>query len=61
MTTERSELILRGAVASIWFLTGILVVHPFYREIGESWLAPLGLPWWVMVVCLADVISFSLT
>ncbi len=47
---------LRVAIASIWLLTGVLVVHPHYRAVGEGWLAPLGLPGWVMFpVCLFEI------
>src|SRR6202035_5065251 len=40
--------ILRAGIASIWLLTGALVLHPEYRRIGLERLAPLGLPAWVM-------------
>src|SRR5436309_11444585 len=48
--------LLRAGVAFIWLATGLLVLHPYYREVGEQYLAPLGLPANVMIVtCAAEV------
>lgn len=40
---------MRVGIASIWLLTALLVVHPYYREVGAAWLARLHLPSWIMV------------
>lgn len=51
-----AERILRGSLAFIWFATGVLVVHPYYRAEGTRWLAPLGMGPSVMVLtCIAEV------
>ncbi len=42
-TPERSPWLVRGGIASIWLLTGLLVVHPHYRAIGAAYLDRLGL------------------
>ncbi|GDX81660.1 hypothetical protein LBMAG42_34710 [Deltaproteobacteria bacterium] len=48
---------MRAAVAAVWLLTGVLVLHPYYREVGLSWLAPLGLPGWLMwATCAGEVV-----
>ncbi len=37
---------LRGSVALVWLASGVLVLHPFYREVTASYLEPLGVgPW----------------
>lgn len=47
---------MRAGVAAVWLATGLLVLHPHYREVGASWLARLGLPAWPMVAaCVAEV------
>src|SRR5262249_5321273 len=39
-----------------WLATGVLVVVPYYREVGLHYLDRLGLPSWLMVAtCLAEV------
>jgi hypothetical protein len=48
---------LRWAVAFVWLWTGIAVLHPYYRELGEAFLAPLGLPSAIMyATCAAEVL-----
>ncbi|HKI36681.1 MAG TPA: DoxX-like family protein [Gemmataceae bacterium] len=48
---------LRWAVAFVWLWTGLVVLHPHYRDLGESSLAPLGLPPAVMYgTCAAEVL-----
>jgi hypothetical protein len=47
---------MRFGVASLWLLTGILVLHPFYREVGRAYLALLGIPDLVMyLLCAFEV------
>jgi hypothetical protein len=46
--TQRDARLLRASLAAVWALTALGVLHPYYREVGESYLAPLGLPAWVM-------------
>lgn len=56
MTAERSERLLRWAVAFVWLATGVLVVSPFYRAEGARWLEPLGVgPWLMFITCAAEV------
>jgi hypothetical protein len=48
---------LRWGVAFVWLWTGLAVLHPYYRELGAAYLAPLGLPPAVMyVACAAEVL-----
>src|SRR5262249_52100858 len=48
--------LLRWAIAFVWLATGMLVVVPYYREIGTHYLNRLGLPPWVMfATCIAEV------
>jgi hypothetical protein len=48
---------LRWGVAFVWLWTGLAVLHPYYRTLGESYLAPLGLPPGVMyATCAAEVL-----
>jgi uncharacterized membrane protein YphA (DoxX/SURF4 family) len=48
---------LRWGVAFVWLWTGLAVLHPHYRELGTAYLAPLGLPPWVMyATCAAEVL-----
>jgi len=47
---------MRWGIASIWFATGLGVLHPRYREIGAEWLSPLGLPGWIQIpVCAFEL------
>lgn len=49
--------LLRGGIASIWLLTGLLVVFAAYRATGAAYLAPLELPVWTMfVACALEVL-----
>ncbi|MBI3725322.1 hypothetical protein HY251_15425 [bacterium] len=50
----------RWGIASIWLLTGALVVHPFYRRVGLEFLGRLGLPGWLMLVACAGEIVLGL-
>jgi hypothetical protein len=48
---------LRWGVAFVWLWTGFAVLHPYYREQGTAYLAPLGLPTAVMyATCAAEVL-----
>jgi uncharacterized membrane protein YphA (DoxX/SURF4 family) len=50
------SLALRAAVAFIWLATGLGVMSPDYRTVGHKYLAPIGLPDWLMVVtCIAEI------
>ncbi len=42
---------MRAGVASLWLATGLLVVTPYYREVGHQWLSRLGLGDWAMYLC----------
>jgi hypothetical protein len=43
-------------VAFVWLATGLGLLHPYYRTVGEQALAPLGLPPWVMAAtCVGEV------
>lgn len=42
---------MRAGVASLWLATGLLVVTPYYREVGQQWLSRLGLGDWAMYLC----------
>jgi hypothetical protein len=47
---------LRGGIAFVWLATGLGVLHPYYRALGLEFLAPTGLPDWVMgATCAAEV------
>jgi hypothetical protein len=47
---------MRWCVAFVWLWTGLGVLHPYYREKGEFYLEPLGLPTWIMwVTCAGEV------
>ncbi len=57
MTDAAAARWMRWSVAFVWLWTGLGVLHPNYREKGEFYLAPLGLPAWVMwVTCAGEVI-----
>jgi hypothetical protein len=46
-----------AAVAFVWLATGLAVLHPEYRRLGEADLASLGLPAAVMyATCAAEVV-----
>jgi uncharacterized membrane protein YphA (DoxX/SURF4 family) len=45
------------SIAAVWLATGVAVLHPYYREVGTEYLAPLGLPASVMVAtCVAEIV-----
>ena len=45
------------SVAAVWLATAVLVLHPHYREVGEGYLAQLGLPPWLMYApCLGELV-----
>ncbi len=50
----------RWAVAVVWLATGILVLHPRYREIGLDYLHRYGLPSWMMVATCAREIAHGI-
>jgi uncharacterized membrane protein YphA (DoxX/SURF4 family) len=44
-------------IASIWLLTGLLVVHPYFRAVGASYLDRWGLPHSLMVAtCVFEIV-----
>jgi hypothetical protein len=46
-----------ASVAFVWLATGLGVLHPYYRQVGGEYLAPLGLPDWVMVAtCVGEIL-----
>src|SRR5262249_62219157 len=45
------------SIAAVWLATGVAVLHPYFREAGAEYLAPLGLPPAVMVAtCIAEIV-----
>lgn len=55
--TSREDLALRAGVAFVWLLTGVLVLHPGYRQVGASVLQDMGLPVVLMpLTCLGEVL-----
>src|SRR4051794_33333724 len=51
---------MRWAVAFVWLWTGLAVLHPYYRIWGEYYLAPLGLPPWIMWATCAGEVALAL-
>jgi hypothetical protein len=50
------RLLCRG-IASIWLLTGVLVLHPYFRTVGGAYLDRRGLPQVLMfAVCAFEVV-----
>ena len=48
---------MQASVATVWILTGVLVVHPYYRQIGSGYLGRVHLPDWLMyATCAAEVV-----
>jgi uncharacterized membrane protein YphA (DoxX/SURF4 family) len=48
---------LRFGLAFVWLATGLGVLHPTYRQLGEESLRPLGLPSWVMIAtCIGEIL-----
>jgi hypothetical protein len=46
-----------GGVAFVWLVTGLSVLHPYYREVGHDYLSRLGLPDSLMyMTCAAEVL-----
>ncbi len=39
---------LRASLAGVWLATALTMFAPYYQEVGESFLARLGLPAWLM-------------
>ena len=55
-SARRDARLLLVSVAFVWLATGLLVLHPRYREIGEHYLAPLWLgPWIMWLTCAFEV------
>jgi hypothetical protein len=45
------------SIAAVWLATGVAVLHPYYREVGAEYLAPLGLPPAVMIAtCVGEIV-----
>lgn len=61
--TEREgpEALLRWGAASIWLLTGLLVLHPSYRVVGLAWLDRFALPGWLMWAACAGEVALGVT
>jgi hypothetical protein len=54
--TRRDGRWLRWSLAFIWLATGLGVLHPFYREIGNAYLGRLGLPSGLMyATCILEI------
>jgi len=48
---------MRWGIAFIWLATGLSVLHPEYRRIGEEWLTRLGVQSWLMyITCAGEVL-----
>lgn len=61
MNATRGELWwLRAGTASIWLLTALGVLHPYYREVGHAYLAQLGLPDALMWLACAGELALAL-
>jgi uncharacterized membrane protein YphA (DoxX/SURF4 family) len=58
MTASASDrFALRFALAFVWLATGLGVLSPYYRDIGEQALEKIGLRPWVMVAaCVFEVL-----
>lgn len=56
---SRDSVWLRAGFGAVWFLTGVLVVHPLYRSVGASYLGRLGLPAWLMPVTCAFEVALA--
>jgi hypothetical protein len=55
------DLALRAAIAFVWAATGLLVLHPGYRQVGAGYLDALGLPHALMfATCAAEVVLAAL-
>jgi len=53
---DDAERLLRYGMAFIWLATGVLVIHPHYREIGGDYLATMGLGSELMVAtCIGEI------
>ena len=52
--------IVKAGIASIWLLTGLLVLHPYYREVGGAYLDRLGLPHGSMTAACAGEVVLGL-
>lgn len=59
MASARAEQVLRYSVAFVWLATGLLVLHPGYRAVGDRWLAPLGLPSGIMFFACAGEVALG--
>lgn len=51
---------LRGGLAFVWLATGLSVLHPHYRTLGLEFLAPTGLPDWIMWATCAGEVALGL-
>src|SRR5690349_18829885 len=51
------ERALCGGAGFVWLVTGLGVLHPYYREVGNAYLARLGLPDGLMyATCAGEVL-----
>ena len=50
---------LAGSAGTVWLLSGLLVLHPQYRELSHVWLDPLLLPEWILWVNAAVSIGIG--
>jgi hypothetical protein len=60
MPAERAERILRYGMAFIWLATGVLVLHPHYRQLGSEYLGRMGIGPRLMVATCIGEIGFAL-
>ncbi len=52
----RETMWLKASVAFIWIVTGVLFIHPYYREVGNEYLSKLSCPSWLMgATCLFEI------
>jgi len=51
---------LLGSVAFVWLATAVLVVSPYYREVGATYLDRMELPHWLMLGTCAFELALGL-
>ena len=57
VATQREQRALCAGAGVVWLVTGLAVLHPYYRAVGHDYLERLGLPDGVMfVTCAAEVL-----
>lgn len=58
--TAKDVFWLKAGTASLWLTTALGVLHPYYRAVGASWLARLGLPDAVMWLTCGGELALGL-